>query len=92
MAAYINLTGKIFGASLAAWLASKFIASRRAEAGDESSDPLSGVMDPGLRASLTALAEAGDVTGFVVLLKSNGYPQDVEFLKNLWFYLGGRRL
>ena len=91
MAAYINLTGKIFGASLAAWLGSKLL-ERVSESRQESSDPLEGVMDPGLRASLTALAQAGEVAGFVVLLKSNGYPQDTEFMKNLWFYLGGKQL
>lgn len=91
MAAYINLTGKIFGASLAAWLGSKLL-ERVSESRQESSDPLEGVMDPGLRASLAALAQAGEVAGFVVLLKSNGYPQDTEFMKNLWFYLGGKRL
>lgn len=91
MGAYVNLTGKIFAASLAAWVGGKLL-NRAAEANHESSDPLEGVMDPGLRASLTTLAQAGEVAGFVVLLKSNGYPQDTEFMKNLWFYLGGKRL
>ena len=91
MGAYINLTGKIFAASLAAWVGGKLL-NRAAETSHEPEDPLEGVMDPGLRASLTALAQAGEVTGFVILLKSNGYPQDVEFLKNLWFYLGGGKV
>lgn len=91
MSMYINLTGKMLLASLAAWGAGKAFESYSS---NSPSNKIPSAEDLGLPEhlydSLRSSIFTGDRAGFIRTLDGAGAPTNMEFRSNLWSVLGGK--
>jgi hypothetical protein len=88
MAIRVSTTGKLLGASIAAWvgakLFSKYVESQEPDGSDDS------VENPGmpdaLHQGLLEAAWAGDKPKFLSLLDGGGCPKDMSTRRKFWAY------
>lgn len=89
MSMYVNLTGKMLLASLAAWAGGKALQSYA----DRPSNKIPTADEIGLPQniydSLRSSIFTGDRAAFIRTLDASGAPTDMEFRSNLWSVLGG---